>query len=87
MAFNETFSFNSQDNELKVYVMEDDTFVDDNLGTGVLHVGQYRQQPYPQDGKFPSDSVEVICTQDNKPTCKVYLKVMGGQGGQGGMYA
>ena len=53
MAFNETFSFNSQEDELKVYVMEDDTFVDDNLGTGVLNVAQYRQQPYPQDGKFP----------------------------------
>jgi len=50
VAFNETFSFNSMDDELKVCVMEDDTFVDDNLGNGVVHVGQYRQQPYPQDG-------------------------------------
>ena len=52
MAFNETFSFNAQDNDLKVYVMEDDALIDDNLGTGQVNVTQYRQQPYPQDGRI-----------------------------------
>jgi hypothetical protein len=52
VAFNEQFTFNSQDNELKVTVYDDDTFVDDKLGEGRINVAQYRQQGYPQDGKI-----------------------------------
>jgi len=50
VAFNETFSFNSMDNDLRVRVMDEDTFSDDELGLGQINVAQYRQQSFPQDG-------------------------------------
>ena len=50
VAFNETFSFFSHDSDLKVIVMDDDVFVDDQLGVGQINIAQYRQQSYPQNG-------------------------------------
>ena len=50
VEFNETFTFKSQDDHLKVIVMDDDFLADDKLGEGQIQVGQYRNQPYPQDG-------------------------------------
>ena len=52
MDFNEQFTFNSQDDNLKVIVYDDDILADDKLGEAVVNVGQYRHQGYPQDGKI-----------------------------------
>lgn len=72
MAFNETFSFNSQDNDLKVYVMEDDAFIDDNLGTGQVNVAQYRQQPYPQDGILQFTQLKFFAPKINSLLAKSF---------------
>lgn len=58
VAFNEQFTFNSQDNNLKVVVYDDDILADDKLGEAVVNVGQYRNQGYPQDGKIFSTQLK-----------------------------
>ena len=72
VAFNETFSFNSQDNDLKVYVMEDDALIDDNLGIGQLNVAQYRQQPYPQDGIYNLIQLKFFAPEINNLLVKCF---------------
>lgn len=50
MTFNESFSFKSHDNKLKLTLMDQDTFSDDKLGEGLLDIAQYRGNPSPQQG-------------------------------------
>lgn len=51
VSFNETFTFKSNDNRLKLTVMDQDTFCDDTLGEGQLDLSQYRGNSSPQQGK------------------------------------
>lgn len=52
VSFNETFSFKSHDNRLKITLLDQDTFCDDTLGEGQLDLTQYRGKSSEQQGKI-----------------------------------
>ena len=50
--WNETFTFNSSDNNLSVRVMDQDTLSDDVIGEGKVDLMRFRNSPGEQEGNF-----------------------------------